>query len=279
MFLITVSTGLLTKEHHDRMGNAVWLFMWFLDRTTKIDSDSMGWVLGGKPITYDEISFLKRRTAKRYMATLKKEKYIVVTRTMRGMIIKVCKCKKKFGWKVERSATSGPSDGPFMAHQGTKSGPSNKTVQYDSTELPLTPVGVEVGLKTKKEPMNPELTYEEVDDTGRPVKKIPGIKKPISQRRAVFDQELEIKDLLNSPVLFHKIVGVYIRRKKYRFRNYDQWYPAIAREIKASKPLKGYSHDEIIRAMKYCEEKWPDTWTLETCAKRIYEVVKNDPVV
>lgn len=122
--------------------------------------------------------------------------------------------------------------------------------------------------------MNPELTYEKTDEEGTPVRKVTGLKKPVSKRRAVFDQEKEMDDLRKSPVLVHKIVAVYIRKKGFVFKNYDQWYPAIARELRAAKALKGYSYDELVKTMDYCKQKWPEEWTLETCGKRIYEVTK-----
>lgn len=269
MFFITVSNGLLTQEHYERMGASVWQFMWCIDKITRVDSDGWGWVLGGKPINLDDIPFGHRITTSRNLGALEKEGYIRLVHTPNGIIVKVAKAKKRFSTIVK----------PGLArtlNPVSKNAKPNKTVSVDSIRTTTHGPGLEGGdLETNTEPMNPELVYEEVDDAGLPTRKIPGLRKPVSQRRAVFDQEAEVKDLLNSPVLVHKIVGVYIRRKQFRFRNYDQWYAAIAREIHAAKPLKGYSHDEIVRTMTYCAEKWPDAWTLETVGKRIYEVIKN----
>ncbi|MDD4989110.1 MAG: hypothetical protein PHV42_01655 [Candidatus Pacebacteria bacterium] len=46
----TVSKGLLDPKHRQRMGVAVWEFLWCLDRVTKINADGLGLVLGGKPV-------------------------------------------------------------------------------------------------------------------------------------------------------------------------------------------------------------------------------------
>lgn len=145
MYYITISNGLLAGDHHDRMGAAVWLYMWLIDKVTKIDEDGTGWVLGGKPIQVAEVAHMSRRSVQRYFATLRKEGYITTKRTMRGMIVGVVKAKKKFGRRdAPESAHGKPSDAPSMAHldtpevahlgqkvahHTTKSGASNKTLQ------------------------------------------------------------------------------------------------------------------------------------------------------
>jgi hypothetical protein len=142
MFYITVSNGLLEGDHHDRMGNAVWLFMWLIDKVTRIDDSGWGWVLGGKPINLDDVKHIPRRSVQRYLATLKKEGYIEVKYTMYGFIVKVAKAKKRFGSGTPKVAHLDDAAGaPEMAHPHTKSGAPraksgapNKTIQLDKTE-------------------------------------------------------------------------------------------------------------------------------------------------
>ncbi len=137
MYYITISNGLLEGDHHEKMGAAVWLYMWLIDKVTRIDEDGIGWVLGGKPIQIAEVKHMTRRSVQRYIATLRNEDYIIVKRTMRGMILGVKKAKKSFGRGTPKLAHL---DTPLMAHDGqkvahhdTKSGASNKTVAVDST--------------------------------------------------------------------------------------------------------------------------------------------------
>lgn len=136
MFYITISNGLLNDVHHDRMGNSIWLFMWLIDKVTKIDDEGKGWVLGGAPINLEDIRHIPRRSAQRYLATLKNEGYIEITRTMRGFIVKVLKAKKRF----QGAPKAAHGDVPKVAHHNTKSGASltkfgasNKTVSIDKT--------------------------------------------------------------------------------------------------------------------------------------------------
>ena len=145
MFYITISNGLLEGDHHNRMGNSVWLFMWLIDKVTKIDEDGWGWVLGGKPINLEEIQHIPRRSTQRYLAILKKEGYIEIIRTMRGIIIKVAKAKKRFQGAPKMAHHN---DEPEMAHQDTKngasqtkSGASNKTVSVDRTVDSINTIG------------------------------------------------------------------------------------------------------------------------------------------
>lgn len=139
------------------MGAAVWLYMWCIDKVTKIDDEGWGWVLGGRPIKYKEIVFLTRRSVLRYAATLKKEGYIISTRTPYGVIIKVAKAKKQFGREVpktvhlkkERSAKNGTREVPKTVHSGTKSGTSNKTVHLQGNRHSETKVSQIIHQKKK----------------------------------------------------------------------------------------------------------------------------------
>lgn len=136
MFYITISNGLLEDGHHERMGAAIWLFMWFIDKVTKIDSKGFGWVYGGKPININSISHIPRRTVQRYLQTLKKEGYVDTIRTPYGIIVKVVKAKKKFGDAPKVAHPDAPKMVQRCAKNGTrytKSGASNKTIQ-DNTK-------------------------------------------------------------------------------------------------------------------------------------------------
>ena len=60
--------GLFEMHHYARMGTAIWLYGWLVLRQTN-QQEGMGWVLGGKPITYREIeeeTGFNRRTLERW---------------------------------------------------------------------------------------------------------------------------------------------------------------------------------------------------------------------
>ncbi|MEK4565216.1 hypothetical protein MKX54_11130 [Alkalihalobacillus sp. FSL R5-0424] len=94
-----VHSGLMTPEHHKRIGKALWVFLWIIDRTTDESKDGLGSgaVLYGNPVPYriihDELG-IPIPTIKAHCDALKKEGYITVKSTPRGNIIHVMKSKK-----------------------------------------------------------------------------------------------------------------------------------------------------------------------------------------
>lgn len=152
-FTIPVSNGLL--EHCSLIGQAVWLFLWCIDKTTKekVDEktgDRFGIVLGGMPVRDEDIAeslFVSARTIRVWRRKLARVGYIKIKRAPYGFIIKVAKSKK---WKVselQKSAAlpkkesdrnlplSLKENGTFRTENGTfrhesdQNARSNKTVQ------------------------------------------------------------------------------------------------------------------------------------------------------
>jgi DNA-binding transcriptional ArsR family regulator len=143
-YYIQITNNLLEKKHVKQMGSAVWLFMWVLDRMTSVNENGVGKVLGGKPITYEEVEVslgMSRRTYSRWLDTLREAGYIETTRTPAGNSIKVNKAKKSFGGYA-KSGTSVPkrdvpktsSDMPNVAHRYAKNGTSNIRQYKDNTK-------------------------------------------------------------------------------------------------------------------------------------------------
>ncbi|MCR4261111.1 MAG: hypothetical protein NUV96_02165 [Candidatus Colwellbacteria bacterium] len=98
-FFIEVSNDLLDPKHQRQMGEAVWLFMWFLDKITVVTQER-GKVLGGKPIKFKDIETdlgISRSTYMRWLDTLKQAGYVTTVRTPYGNCIVVMKAKKRFG--------------------------------------------------------------------------------------------------------------------------------------------------------------------------------------
>lgn len=114
------------------MGKAVWLYLWLLDKMTSVDESGIGKVLGGRPVTYEEVENdlgIARRNYQRYVTILRENKYIQTTRTSRGFVIKVAKAHKVYGQSVnDKNGTSHSNskrqkvsgDKPKMSHQTTK---------------------------------------------------------------------------------------------------------------------------------------------------------------
>lgn len=124
-FYISISNGLLKDNHQERMGTAVWQFMWLIDKVTKIDDKGDGWVLGGKPINLTDIGENRSKvTVSRNLQRLKQQGYIEIIHAPYGMIIKVKKAKKRFNNNVN---ARNRNDNPRFKNDNP-----NKTLQLDS---------------------------------------------------------------------------------------------------------------------------------------------------
>lgn len=134
MYYITVSNGLLTPEHKNRMGSAVWEFMWCIDKITRIDAKGYGLVLGGKPIKLHEIGMGHDNTTSRNLTKLEEEGYLLIIRTPYGLSIKVCKAKKRFNKSSESPKVVNHQKLESPTNNGespTNNGESNKIVSID----------------------------------------------------------------------------------------------------------------------------------------------------
>jgi hypothetical protein len=94
-YFITVSNGLIDRKHYEKMGAAIWHYLWLLDKTTKIEY-GWGYVLGGKGIKLEDIKFSTRMTSSRNIQRLEKEGYILTSRETFGIRIKIRNIFKKF---------------------------------------------------------------------------------------------------------------------------------------------------------------------------------------
>ena len=111
-FFIEVSNNLLDPQHCKQLGEAVWIFMWLIDKITVITAQEKGKVLGNKPIRYEDIKTdlgISRSTYGRWMDVLEDNGYITTLRTPYGKCIVVLKAKKRFNKSV-------PIDDSKMTH-------------------------------------------------------------------------------------------------------------------------------------------------------------------
>jgi hypothetical protein len=160
---------LFEAQHYERMGAAVWLYGWLVLRQTH-QSGSVGWVLGGAPISYREIedeTGFNRRTLERWMTTLRRHGYIETEAAPAGVVVRITKAKK-FPQGGRNSA-----EGVRKVAEGSTRNLQKSTRKYDSdqnitdgigsssivgsqerTETPSPPV--DFHSQTKKQIQNPE---------------------------------------------------------------------------------------------------------------------------
>src|SRR5271154_553984 len=109
------STGLrgelFEAQHYSRMGAAVWLYGWLGLRQTH-QSGSLGFVLGGKPVSYREIeeeTGFNPRTLERWMRTLRRQGYVETEAVGDGVSVRITKAKKfqQFPQPARRNAGGG----------------------------------------------------------------------------------------------------------------------------------------------------------------------------
>jgi DNA-binding transcriptional regulator YhcF (GntR family) len=160
------STGLrgvlFEAQHYARMGAAVWLYAWLVLRETH-ESGSLGWVLGGKPVSYREIeeeTGFNPRTLERWMRTLRRQGYIETDAAAGGVVIRITKAKKfrqssgfpqgarkaaegvrKTAGAVTQSCVADTRDQPSNQQAGTRIGSSS--VEREKERTTATSFGLE----------------------------------------------------------------------------------------------------------------------------------------
>jgi DNA-binding MarR family transcriptional regulator len=146
-FYFPVYSGLLTAQHREKIGPAIWEFLWFVSKVTKEiqeEGETWGIVLGGRPVKLAEIADElggSERTVKRNVARLKEEGYIETVRAPYGEIYKVRKSKKfiskmrsaKNGMSVDeredKNGTSEQREVPHLSKRSAKNGTCNKDIK------------------------------------------------------------------------------------------------------------------------------------------------------
>ena len=103
-YAIPVYNGLLTPEHRERIGAAIWVYLWLLDKQTDADGN----VLGGREIKAKEIDLgLHINMIRRHLKTLADKEYITLCHTRYGFTVVVLK-PKKFKSRVTQKCESEP---------------------------------------------------------------------------------------------------------------------------------------------------------------------------
>ncbi len=116
--LFLVSNGLL--EHKDRMGPALWTYLWFIDKVTKDEPDGKGkfdgLVLGGTPLKAEKIAHDLNdhvQTVLENVRKLEAEGYIIRKRHAGNLCSFVVTNSKKWFWRrVSETPQSRQSENP-----------------------------------------------------------------------------------------------------------------------------------------------------------------------
>jgi hypothetical protein len=129
--------GLFEQQHCARMGTAIWLYGWLVLRQTNQKAD-IGWVLGGKPISYREIeeeTGFNRRTLERWMRDLRRAGYIQTSVVPAGVVVRITKAKK---FPQHAEGVRGPAGGVRRLAEGRPqscvAGASETFVQQQFTD-------------------------------------------------------------------------------------------------------------------------------------------------
>ena len=109
-----VTSGLFDSAHFEKIGPALWLYLWLIDKTTsdeEIDGVRYGLVLYGQPISPSLVTAsygLPRRTYQNQIRQLADAGYVHLQRTGHGYIIRVINSWKWKWRKKEKPYTSRP---------------------------------------------------------------------------------------------------------------------------------------------------------------------------
>ena len=153
-FGIEIKNNLLDPKHVEKMNTSIWLYLLLIDKITSVNEDGIGLVLGGRPITYEEINEelgISRATYGRWIKILCAYPYIEIKRAPKGIIFRVFKAFKKF-----KNLTD--SDVSKMTHH-SQSDVSKSNSDVSQTVHPITYRQLTKTI-TKEYPLPEWLNYE-----------------------------------------------------------------------------------------------------------------------
>jgi hypothetical protein len=185
-FYIQVKNGLLDPKHFERIGDAVWLFMWLLDKQTIINHETgESKILGGKPVTYEDVNEtlpISRPTYNRWVKILRDGGYITTVRTPQGLSFTLHKSFKVFGQKVKnkRSIKNESSDVSEMNHQM----PINDTSIYSDITQDKT-VDTSTNVEGATPPVNEEFGDKDINEGIKKLQEIGVTHKLLMNRYAL----------------------------------------------------------------------------------------------
>jgi hypothetical protein len=121
-FWIPVYRGLF--RHYGRIKQALWLFLWYIDKTTREECEDcgrVGYVLGGAPVKDQAAAYdlgCDRSTVSAWRRMLEDAGYVRTKRVPNGNVVCVLNSKK---WVVETMGQSSHHAGQSSHHAGQSS--------------------------------------------------------------------------------------------------------------------------------------------------------------
>jgi hypothetical protein len=150
---IPVWSGLL--EHRERMGSAIWEFIWCLDRITQ-EENGVGFVNGRAPVKAQQIArdfktmgdkTVDEQTVRVNLKKLKEEGYLRLRRTPYGQVIEVMNSLKFGIWAPCKRTNKKPRS--FTAELGKTPVLTRELRETTGPELRKTPVTKKTQQKTR----------------------------------------------------------------------------------------------------------------------------------
>jgi hypothetical protein len=194
-FPIPVWNGIF--EHADRIGEAIWEFLWCIDAITR-EKNGEGAVFGGAPVKVERISSdlngSDRESVRRHLKKLESKGYIRLRRTPYGHIIWVQNSKKFNIWRKEKPQKTvsppeakliGVDEIPSSVDENPQNTVCNKdsalTLHKDSAKADAVAVDVLVGgheseeqAENRRPPLDPETQNWENESDSPVSKNLPG---------------------------------------------------------------------------------------------------------
>jgi hypothetical protein len=121
-------------DHRKKIGPAVWVFLWCLDRITK-EEGGLGLVLGGSVISAEKIANDLQecdRTIRRHLKRLEEHMYINLRRTPYGFLITVTNSKKFNIWRSDKSVQ--PARTQVLMRSQTAAQQTDKSVRTNKED-------------------------------------------------------------------------------------------------------------------------------------------------
>ncbi len=170
-FYFPIFSGVLEPEHVEKIGTALWEFIWLISKTTKEvkeGDENIGIVLGGRPIKNVEIADdlgISLSKVERSISRLRKYGYIETKRTPYGNIFKVKNSKKFYkntSKKKDKTNKTEPSnmtvlkgENPQMCHRE----PSNMVERTLKSEGNKEDIKDIKDIKTTRQKYDEDNTY------------------------------------------------------------------------------------------------------------------------
>ena len=257
-FGIYVKNDLLEPKHFKAIGQALWLYLWLLDKMTSISEDGVGKVLGGVPIKFEKINSdlpMSPSSYTRYIKALEQAGYITALRTPYGHVFKITKAKKIF--KNRENHKKAESQKKRITNVTAENHKCDGNKEDNTVDNTYTSSQSEGALKANQKDMwkkykEPEIDIETGEAVGQPEKK----KKVTAEMKLVFDlfnpklskvwQMREI-ERVSAQTLYdqHGIetLSRRVRLAKEESKKGDQFFPIIdtpSKFLKAEATLERY---------------------------------------